>query len=233
MRESRISKDGIKEVVPKKYHNYAGIGPYYLPFFGKMYWNRLKKAMLLMPYGNAEGPALIIGDMGSGFGIFATLLGNSFPKSKIIGLDVYPIDALIISRAISNRHNVQNTIFVRGDICALPFSDNKFDILFALDVLEHVPDPLSALYELKRVLKEDGILIISVPVESKILGFVRRLVAIVKPIETHPHWRAMKSFETFDEHLSSVFKIERRFWYPYNVFGRHLNYGCLYACSNH
>jgi len=231
--ESRISRDSIKEIVPKKYHNYAGIGPYLLPMWGIMYWNRLKKAMRLMPYGNAGEATLTIGDMGSGFGIFATLLGNSFPKSKVIGLDKETIDTLVISKSVSNMCNVQNTSFIRADACMCPFSGKKFDILFALDILEHIPEALNALYELKRVLKEDGILIISVPVESKILVFVRRLVAIVKPISTHPHWQGnIKSFQAFCEHLSPMFKIEKKFYFPINLLGRYFNYDCFFICRN-
>ena len=231
--EISISKDSIKEIVPEKYRNFAGIGPYYLPFFGRMYSNRLKKAMSLMPDDITEKAMPVIGDIGSGFGMFTAFLASSFPGSKIVGIDVYPIDILAVSRDISNKHNLQNTNFIRGNICDCPFTDEKFDILFALDVLEHVPDPLTALRECRRVLRKDGILIISVPLELRILQFIRRLWALVQPVDkvdTEPHWQGtVKSFQTFSEHLSLMFQIEKRIFFP----NKCMPYDCFFMCRNH
>jgi len=51
----------------------------------------------------------------------------------------------------------------KQDIQDLDYDDNSFDIVLALEVLEHVPDPIEAISELKRVAKKQ--LIISVPNE--------------------------------------------------------------------
>ena len=45
----------------------------------------------------------------------------------------------------------------------LPFEDGSFDTVTSTEVLEHVPDPLRALKEMHRVLRQDGVLIITVP----------------------------------------------------------------------
>lgn len=45
----------------------------------------------------------------------------------------------------------------------LPFKDNTYDIVGAFDVLEHIDDHVGALKEWKRVLKEDGAIVITVP----------------------------------------------------------------------
>lgn len=46
---------------------------------------------------------------------------------------------------------------------ALPFSDNSFDAVICSEVLEHVPDYLSVLAEITRVLKPNGVFAASVP----------------------------------------------------------------------
>jgi ubiquinone/menaquinone biosynthesis C-methylase UbiE len=46
---------------------------------------------------------------------------------------------------------------------SLPLRDETFEIVCALDVLEHIDDDLAAIGELFRVLKEGGILIVTVP----------------------------------------------------------------------
>ncbi len=43
------------------------------------------------------------------------------------------------------------------------FKDNFFDIVTMIDVLEHIPDPKTILLQIRKVLKEDGILFIKVP----------------------------------------------------------------------
>ena len=48
-------------------------------------------------------------------------------------------------------------------ITALPFADGAFDLVCALDIIEHVDDDTAALRELSRVIKRDGTLVISAP----------------------------------------------------------------------
>lgn len=50
------------------------------------------------------------------------------------------------------------------------FKDEEFDVLTMLDVLEHVPDPMSELHECKRILKAGGMLVINYPDFGSILA---------------------------------------------------------------
>ncbi|MEK6323446.1 MAG: class I SAM-dependent methyltransferase [Acidobacteriota bacterium] len=52
---------------------------------------------------------------------------------------------------------------VRSHVESLPFMVSTFDLVTALDMLEHVDDDLRALDELLRVTKEGGVLVITVP----------------------------------------------------------------------
>lgn len=52
---------------------------------------------------------------------------------------------------------------VLGDVAALPFASNSFDLVCALDIIEHVADDDSALAELVRVTRVGGTLLISTP----------------------------------------------------------------------
>jgi len=44
-----------------------------------------------------------------------------------------------------------------------PLADNSFDLVLCFSVIEHLPDPLKMLKEIKRILKADGILILTWP----------------------------------------------------------------------
>lgn len=54
-------------------------------------------------------------------------------------------------------------ILIKGDTVSLPFKDAAFDKIICSEVLEHVPDDQQSIRELVRVLKDDGIIAISVP----------------------------------------------------------------------
>lgn len=50
------------------------------------------------------------------------------------------------------------------DICRLPFTDRSFDQIVCCHVLEHIPDDRTALSELARVLRPNGVAVIQVPI---------------------------------------------------------------------
>jgi ubiquinone/menaquinone biosynthesis C-methylase UbiE len=91
-------------------------------------------------------------DVGCGTGMNLRLL-NAY--GDVTGLDISAF-ALDCCRKRGFNH------VVVGDIEKLPFENNVFDIITALDVLEHVDVP-KALAEMYRVLKPRGYNVITVP----------------------------------------------------------------------
>ena len=53
-----------------------------------------------------------------------------------------------------------------SDITNIPVEDNSFDVVLCTEVLEHVPEPISALKELSRVLAVGGKMFLSAPLGS-------------------------------------------------------------------
>lgn len=51
----------------------------------------------------------------------------------------------------------------QGDALGLPFGDGEFDRIVAAEVLEHIPDDVTAIAELARVLRPGGTMAVSVP----------------------------------------------------------------------
>jgi SAM-dependent methyltransferase len=54
-------------------------------------------------------------------------------------------------------------LLVRSRVESLPFATSSFDIITALDVLEHIDDDMAALAELRRITRDKGTLVITVP----------------------------------------------------------------------
>jgi len=81
---------------------------------------------------------------------------------------------------------------IRGDIEGrLPFDGNSFDVVTMLAVLEHVSDPLRMLTEIKRVLRPNGTLILTVPSHAAkpILEILAFRLKLVNPAEIADHKR--------------------------------------------
>ena len=126
------------------------------------YWwyvTRRELVIALVRSGSLTGirsEAGLVLDIGCGGGYLDKVLESS--DWHVVGVDVSP-DALQYCR----RRGLQ--CLCRTDLqrCSLPFKAESFDMVFAMDVLEHVEDDGHALAECRRVLKDGGLLIVTVP----------------------------------------------------------------------
>jgi len=53
-----------------------------------------------------------------------------------------------------------------SDILNIPVPDKSFDVILCTEVIEHIPDPISAIKEISRILKPGGTLLITAPLQS-------------------------------------------------------------------
>ncbi len=98
------------------------------------------------------------------------------PRLPISG--TYFVD---ISTPVIERLTTGGGMAVSGEITDLPFADEKFELVCAFDVIEHVEDDQRVFGEVSRVLKDGGLLICSVPLYASLwtnfdefVGHVRR-----------------------------------------------------------
>ncbi|RYY77130.1 MAG: class I SAM-dependent methyltransferase [Gammaproteobacteria bacterium] len=83
-----------------------------------------------------------------------------------IGVDLSSQDLKIASERFApfNGQNPKSQFFLQQtDATRLPFADNSFDKIICSEVLEHIENYSGVLLEIKRVLKPEGTLAISVP----------------------------------------------------------------------
>lgn len=83
------------------------------------------------------------------------------PRLPIAGTHFIDICAPVVERL-----NALGGIATPGEISTLAFGDREFDLVCAFDVIEHVEDDRRVFGELSRVLKDDGVLICSVPLHA-------------------------------------------------------------------
>jgi SAM-dependent methyltransferase len=66
-------------------------------------------------------------------------------------------DALEEGRRLAAAEGVGNVTFEVADVYDMPYADDSFDVVHAHQVLQHVPDPVRALREMRRVCRPGGI----------------------------------------------------------------------------
>lgn len=98
--------------------------------------------------------SLTLLDCGAGGGAFASEMSDDL---QVTAMDDHE-ESLELLRATLPPRDV-----VRGECTQIPFPEGSFDIVTALDVLEHIPDDRKAVAEMIRVLKPGGLLILTVP----------------------------------------------------------------------
>jgi SAM-dependent methyltransferase len=80
------------------------------------------------------------------------------PRLPILGTQFVDISSAALKKLRGRGADV-----VLGEVTALPFVDATFDLVCALDIVEHVDDDERALHELVRVAKPGATLLISTP----------------------------------------------------------------------
>ncbi len=99
--------------------------------------------------------------------------------SKDLNCEVEGIDADPGSHGVGRYiKNMVNTVSIKQGFAEdLPYANQSFDVVYSSHVLEHVNSESKSLKEMKRVLKDDGILIIGMPTASMaILNYLSQLV---------------------------------------------------------
>jgi ubiquinone/menaquinone biosynthesis C-methylase UbiE len=97
-------------------------------------------------------------DIACGEGYGSALLATR--AAQVIGADVAPA---AVDHARARYGTVANLQFRRADCELLPFSDASFDAVVSFETIEHIAAQESFLGEVRRVLRPDGLLILSCP----------------------------------------------------------------------
>jgi SAM-dependent methyltransferase len=96
-------------------------------------------------------------EVGCGEGRQLVAIGSRYPGADLVGLD------LPDAQLEQAWRDVPAAQLVQGSALSLPFADKSFDLVMAVEVIEHLPDPEQALREIARVASDA--VVISVPWE--------------------------------------------------------------------
>lgn len=134
------------------------------------------------------GPSARVLDVGCGAGLLSNYLARA-------GMEVHGLDASRDSLSVAERYDETKRVCYReGDALNLPYPASSFDVVCAMDFLEHVEEPARVVQEASRVLRPNGMFFFHT--------FNRNLVSwlvVIKGLEwfvknTPPHLHVLRLF---------------------------------------
>lgn len=111
----------------------------------------------------------VVLDLGCGSGRFTRLIAGKVGQ-------LHGIDISKRALAIASINNPANCFLKMGSALKLPYPSKFFDKIYCVDVIEHIKNDLGVLFEIRRVLKDDGeavVYFVDVPLSEEI-GHVHR-----------------------------------------------------------
>jgi ubiquinone/menaquinone biosynthesis C-methylase UbiE len=97
-------------------------------------------------------------DVACGAGYGSALLART--AARVTGAD---LSQAAIEHARLRYASLANLDFRRADCAALPFADASFDVVVSFETIEHIPAQDAFLDEIRRVLRPDGVVVLSCP----------------------------------------------------------------------
>lgn len=117
----------------------------------ELFWPKELRALCL--FGLSDGMSIL--ECGSGPGFLLEKLLQTFPTSPITGFDIDP-SLVAKSREVLGPLGGGRVHLSEQSIMKMDYPDGSFDFAIARLVIEHLPDPVSAAREVRRVLKSGG-----------------------------------------------------------------------------
>ena len=154
---------------------------YELPILFRMSTDKIYSSVLEIGCGNGNGTRII---------------EKYYKPKKIAAID---LDKKMIDLARKN-NNAKSVDFMVMNASKLDFPDNTFDVVFDFGIIHHIPNWHDCIRELKRVLKDDGELILE---EISIESFSGFPGILWRRILDHPYEK-MFTFVEFEKYLEET-----------------------------
>lgn len=132
-------------------------------------------------------PSIIL-DLGTADGLMLSKIQSAYPFAECTGIE--------LSMDLIKVNGDRRITLLQGDVSCLPVSDNTVDVLVATAVIEHLDDPARFLKEAWRVLKSQGLIILTAP-----HPFWEKIASITGHLKEEQHCKVMNI-----EELAALFK---------------------------
>ena len=134
--------------------------------------SRIRARMIIRYLSSLERGLLL--DVGCSFGVYSFELAKK--GYDVIGIDTNK-ESINLASKIKRYVDFKNVFFHCQNILSNDFFAKKFDVISMIEVLEHIKEDRKVIQEFNRILKDDGIIIISVPYAQEVEEYVEPIGA--------------------------------------------------------
>ncbi len=140
-----------------------------------IYFSKREKQIISNWFGDFKGKLLFKSDLWDEVKNTKLLLWAHKKGAKCFGIDI----SLKVLKAVKKEAKYVRAKY--GDVRKIPFPNSSFDFIVSIGTVEHFPDTSKALREMRRILKPDGVAMISIPVKYDLwgrflfIGFLQKL----------------------------------------------------------
>jgi len=173
------------------------------PLINWLFWQRLHTAM---NYIEKRGPYEKVLDFGCGSGVMLSFLAGHSQRVTAMDIDLVPLDR--VKEYIPLAENIR--ALDANHVSIAQMTPKSFDLINALDVLEHVDDLRDTLTDLLNLLKPGGRLVVSGPTENILYQIGRRLAGPEYSGEYHE--RGIAEIKRQLSRLARVEQIATIYW---------------------
>jgi 2-polyprenyl-3-methyl-5-hydroxy-6-metoxy-1,4-benzoquinol methylase len=173
-----------------------------------LFWQRLPTAMSFI---EKNAPYQNVLDFGCGSGVMLPFLAQQGAQITAIDIDLLPLEC--VKKHIPLPRNVQ--ILDANQTALSQLRPNSFDLINALDVLEHVDDLPGTLRDLLNLLKPGGRLVVSGPTENRFYQIGRKLAG--PEYSGDYHKRSIVDIRRELTRLTRIRQIASLYW-PVSLF---------------
>lgn len=164
-------------------------------------------------------------DVGAGPGFYFPAIADR-SGAQVVDLDLElphlkAVKQMCLSEDIDHRFQL-----LQGDVGHLPLKDEAFDLIYCFSVFEHIPFLNQALKELARVLKESGVLLIGIPIETLMSKVGRKVLGV----GGHREGEVVNSHKDMGRALIDYFTIEKFRKVPANIMPDVVSLYALFLC---
>lgn len=147
----------------------------------------------------------IILDAGCDTGRDAIYLAAKYPDSFVLGIDINA-NAIFEAKERLAKAKLDNAEFDIMSILDMPYKD-KFDIIYSIEVLEHIYDYKKCIYNFHKALKASGKLIIHVPCLNQRRHF-KRFRKMVYPDHKHDNMSVNDILKVLEANQLRVIEVK-------------------------
>eukprot|EP00898_Chlorokybus_atmophyticus_P008701 jgi/Chlat1/8832/Chrsp91S08168 len=167
----------------------------------------------MLNWSGASQPARIL-DVGCGIGGTSRHLAKKFPGAKVQGITLSH-NQQQRGTQLAAEQGVPNAEFLVMDALAMEFEDDTFDLVWACESGEHMPDKRKYVEEMTRVLKPGGTLVIACWCQKEAETFTQteeKALQFLYDEWAHPHFISIDQFVRYMEGTGKLTNVGSANW---------------------